>query len=62
MNSIMNKTQLQKKQYEINKRRTLIRKQNESNKELKQIGRRQKRENVVEDIDIFRFSINQKIG
>ena len=61
MNSVTNKTRLQKtkkttklqnkKQYELNKRRTLIRKQNESNKETKQNERRQKRENMVEDID-----------
>ena len=41
-----------KKQYEFNKRRTSIRKQNESNKEIKQKERKQKRENVLEeDID-----------
>ena len=63
----MNKTQLaekqksklklqKKKQYELNKRRVLIRKQNESNKERKQNERRQKRENLVEkDIDLGRF-------
>ena len=50
-------TKLQKKkQYETIKRRILIRKQNELNKELKQHERRQKRENVVEeDIDLGRF-------
>ena len=46
---------LQKKQYELNKRRTLIRKQNEPNKETKQNEGRQKRENMVEDIDLGRF-------
>ena len=39
----------------MNKRRALIRKQNESKKELKQNERRQKRENVVEVIDLGRF-------
>ena len=49
-------TKLQKKkQYEINKGRTLIRKQNESNKETKQSERRQKRENLVEDFDSGSF-------
>ena len=44
-----------KKQFELNKRKTLIRKQTESNKELKQNERRQKRENMVEDVDIGKF-------
>ena len=49
-------TKLQmKKQYELNKRRKLIRKQNESNKETEQNERRQKIENIVEDIDLGRF-------
>ena len=61
----MNKTQLQetkkstklqkKKEYELNKKRTLIRKKNELNKEIKRNGRRQKRENIVEDFDLGRF-------
>ena len=55
----MNKFQLQKtkkkKQYELNRRRVLNRKQNESNREIKRNERRQKRENIVEDIDIGRF-------
>ena len=65
MNSVMSKTQLQKtkkttklqkkKQYELNKRKKLNRKQNESNKETKQNGRRQTKENMVEDIDLGRF-------
>ena len=65
MNSVTNKSQLQetkkttklekKKHHELNKRRTLIREQNESNKETKQNERRQKRENMVEDIDLGRF-------
>ena len=44
-----------KKEYELNKRRKLIRIQNESNKETKQIERRQRRENMAEDIDTGRF-------
>ena len=50
-------TKLQKKkEYELNKRRKLIRIQNESNKETKQNERRQKRENIAEgDIDLGRF-------
>ena len=49
-------TKLQKKKrYEFNKRRTLIIKQIESNKETKQNERRQKRENMVEDNDSGRF-------
>ena len=61
----MNKTQLQKtqtktklqkkKQYELNNKRVSIRKQNESNREIKQNERRKKRENIAEDIDIGRF-------
>ena len=43
-------TKLQKKkQYELIKRRTLIRKPNESNNEIKQNERRQKTENLVEE-------------
>ena len=55
MNSVMDKTRLAVKQYEINKRRALIRKQIESKKEMKQNGRKQKREIVVEDIDLGSF-------
>ena len=55
----MNKTQLQKtkkkKQYELNRRRFLIRKQNESNREMKQDERIQRRKNMIEDIDVGRF-------
>ena len=52
----MNKTQLQKtkKKTKLEKKK-LIRKQNESNREIKRNERRQKRENIVEDIDIGRF-------
>ena len=49
-------TKLQKKkEYELNKRRKLIRRQNESNKETKQNERRRKGENMVEDINVGRF-------
>ena len=49
-------TKLQNKEYELNKERTLFRKQNESNRERKQNERRQKRENLVEeDIALSRF-------
>ena len=44
-----------KKEYELNKRRKLITRQTESNKEIKGNGRKQKRENVAdEDIDLGR--------
>ena len=50
------KTKLQKKkEYELNKRSKLIRKQNESNREKKQNERRHKRENMVDDINLGRF-------
>ena len=39
----------------MNNRKTLIRKQNESNKEKKKNERKQKRENIAEDIDKGRF-------
>ena len=69
MNSVPNKTRLaekqktkkttkiqNKKQYELNKRRSLLRKQNESNKEIIQNERRQERQNLIdEDIDMGRF-------
>ena len=46
-----------KKQYELNKRRTLIRKQNETNRDTNQNERRQKRQILIdEDIDLGRFS------
>ena len=48
----MNKTQLQKTKTE---KKRLIRKQNESNMETKRNERRQKRENMVDDIDLGRF-------
>ena len=46
----MNKTQLQKI-----KKKKLTREQNESNREIKRNERRQKRENIIEDIDVGRF-------
>ena len=47
----MNRTQLQK----TKKKAKLNRKQNESNREIKQNERRQKRENIGEDFDLGRF-------
>ena len=53
----MNKTQLQKTKKKTKlQRKKLIRRQNESNREIKRNERRQKRENLVEqDIDLGRF-------
>ena len=49
-------TKLQKKkEYELNKKRKLIRIQNESNKIIKQNERRQRRENIVGDVDLGTF-------
>ena len=51
----MNKTRLaEKKKTKLTKKK-LIRKQNESNREIKRNQRRQKRENIAEDIDLGRF-------
>ena len=63
MNSVTNKTRLAEKRYrdklekqfELNKRRKLIRKQYELNKEIKEKERKQKRENMVEDIELGSF-------
>ena len=66
MDSVINKTQYQKarkttklqkkKKYELNKRRASNRKHNESNKDMKQNERKQKRVNLVEeDFDLGRF-------
>ena len=60
MNSVMNKTQLQKtkkkKQYELFKRKSLIRRQKGGNKQIKQNEKRQKRGNIIdEDFDLGRF-------
>ena len=50
------KTTKLQKQYELNKRRKLIRKQTDENKEIKQNERRQKRQNLIdEDVDLGRF-------
>ena len=56
MNSATNETRLAEKRYEINKRKAFITEQNESNKEVKQNGRKQKREKLIdEEIDLGRF-------
>ena len=56
MNSITNKTRLAEKKKTKLEKKKLIRRQNESNREIKRNERRQKRENVVdEDIDLGRF-------
>ena len=39
----------------MNKRKTLITKETESNKKIKHNERKQKRKNIVEDIDLGRF-------
>ena len=49
MNSVTNRTRF------AGKKKNLNRKQNESNRAIKQNERRQRRENMVEDIDIGRF-------
>ena len=50
----------EKKQSELNKRRAIIGKQTESNKELKQSERKQRREKTIdEDIDLGRFFISK---
>ena len=54
-NHQLQKTKIQMITHQLNKRRVLIRKQNESNIEKKQYERMQKRENMVEDIDLGRF-------
>ena len=50
MNTVTNKTQLQK-----TKKKTKLIRINESNRVIKRNDRRQRRENMVEDIDIGRF-------
>ena len=52
----MNKTQLAEKKKTKLQKRKLIRRKNESNREIKQDERIQRRENIIEDIDIGRFS------
>ena len=55
MNSKVNKTRLAEKKKTKLQKKKLIKKQNESNGEIKQNERRHKSENIVEDIDIGRF-------
>ena len=55
MNSVVNKTRLAEKKKTKLQKRKLIRRKNESNSEIKRNERRQKRENMIEDIDIGRF-------
>ena len=55
MNSITNKTRLAEKKKTKLEKKKLIRRQNESNKEIKRNERRQRRENLVEDIEVGRF-------
>ena len=55
MKSVLNKTRLAEKKKKKLQKKKRIRKQNESNREMKQNERRQKRENMVDDIDIGRF-------
>ena len=55
MNSVVNKTRLAEKKKTKLQKRKLIRRKNESNGEIKRNERRQKRENMIEDIDIGRF-------
>ena len=56
MNSVTNKTRLAEKKKTKLQRKKLIRRLNESNKEIKRNERRQERENLVEDdFDLGRF-------
>ena len=55
MNSVTNKTRLAEKKKTKIQQKKLIRRQNESNREIKRNERRQKRENLVEDFDLGRF-------
>ena len=56
MNSVMDKTRLAEKRYEVNEKRASNRKQKKSNKKLKQYERKKKRENIInEAIDFGRF-------
>ena len=54
MNSVMNKTRFVEKKTKLQKKK-LIRKKNESNRQIKRNEKRQKRENIAEDIDLGRF-------
>ena len=51
----MNKTRLAEKKKTKLQKKKMIRKQNESNREMKRNERRQKRKNIAEDIDLGRF-------
>ena len=51
----MNKTRLAEKKKTKLQKKKLIRKQNESNREIKRNERRQKRENIAEVFDLGRF-------
>ena len=55
MSSVTNKTRLAEKKKTKLQKKKLIREPNESNKEMKQNGRRQKRKNRAEDSDVGRF-------
>ena len=55
MNSVTNKTRLVEKKKTKLQKKKLIRRQTESNKETKRNERRQKRENMVDDIDLGRL-------
>ena len=55
MNSVVNKARLAEKKKTKLQKRKLIRRKNESNREIKRNERRQKRENMIEDNDIGRF-------
>ena len=55
MNSVTNETRLAEKKKTKLQKKKLIKRQTESNKETKRNERRQKRENIVDDIDLGRF-------
>ena len=55
MNSVTNKTRLAEKKKTKLQKKKLIKRQNESNREIKRNEKRQKRENMVDDIDLGRF-------
>ena len=55
MTSVTNKTRLTEKKETKLQKKKLIRKQTESNKEIKRNEIREKRENIVDDVDIGRF-------
>ena len=55
MHSVLNKTRLAERKKTNLRKKKLIRKQNESNREIKRNERRQKTENIAEDMDLGRF-------